>query len=265
MTIGSNANRPPSLPLLKPDVVVRIVPAGSLPPKAAAILSPRSQITSKTSEQSKQKKSLRVNLRKDANWDPPPLFQAYPQASKYGRVQASANAADIIARKYRSKKDNRSQGSSPETALRSVIQRWRGADLAGVNNEEERLSSSSAIQHALLMKVFVLCTSGYILQYSEQGPSDRLPEKMLRLGEGSAAFACDLIPGKHFALQISQAVDAQGFATRSSESLLSRLGLRSSSSRQTTSSFILVLGDAEEMNAWMVAVRREIEALGGPK
>lgn len=46
-------------------------------------------------------------------------------------------------------------------------------------------------------KIFILVTSGYLLQYASAGSFDRVPEKMMKLGKDSVAFASDAIPGKH--------------------------------------------------------------------
>lgn len=114
-------------------------------------------------------------------------------------------------------------------------------------------------------KIFVLVTSGYLLQYAETGPSDRLPEKMLHLGKDSAAFACDLLPGKHYVLQVSQAVDQAGVVIANSGSIFSKLGLRSAAARRMTPCFLLVMPSGPDMESWMAAIRQEIEHLGGKK
>ena len=114
-------------------------------------------------------------------------------------------------------------------------------------------------------KIFVLVTSGYLLQYAETGPSDRLPEKMLHLGKESAAFACDLVPGKHYVLQVSQAVDQEGVLIANGGSIFSKLGIRSAAAKRMTSSFLLVMPNAREMESWMTSIRQEIEYLGGKK
>jgi len=79
------------------------------------------------------------------------------------------------------------------------------------------------------------------------------------------AFASDAIPGKHWVLQISQAMNADGAPSADSRSLFSRLSFRGVDYRRTTTSMLLVLNSAEEMDSWLAIVRREIEALGGKK
>ncbi|KAF2817404.1 uncharacterized protein BDZ99DRAFT_348480, partial [Mytilinidion resinicola] len=131
----------------------------------------------------------------------------------------------------------------------------------------KRLVSASIMNPPdLTTKVYVLVTSGYVLQYAGEGPSDRLPEKILQLGTESAAFACDLIPGKHWVLQISQSAKEDGTVSSfPAKSLLSRLRLQSSGAKRTASSFFLIMESAEEMDTWLTAVRREIDTLGGMK
>lgn len=79
------------------------------------------------------------------------------------------------------------------------------------------------------------------------------------------AFASDVIPGKHWVLQISQAMDSDGTPASDSRSLLSRLAFRGADYRRSATSLLLVLDSAEDMDSWIAVVRREIEALGGKK
>ncbi|OCK84163.1 hypothetical protein K432DRAFT_274286, partial [Lepidopterella palustris CBS 459.81] len=134
-------------------------------------------------------------------------------------------------------------------------------------SSNKRLASSIvANTPELTTKIYVLVTSGYVLQYAGDGPFDRLPEKVLQLGKESAAFACDLIPGKHWVLQISQTAKEDGTVSMvPQKSFLSRLRLQNASARRTATSFLLVLESAEEMDSWLTAVRKEIDALGGMK
>lgn len=88
----------------------------------------------------------------------------------------------------------------------------------------------------------------------------------MQLGKESAAFASDAIPGKHWVLQISQTATEEGvIGTNLTRSVLARMKARSRDHRTSTSNFLLVLDEPEEMEAWLVAVRKEIEALGGRK
>jgi hypothetical protein len=131
--------------------------------------------------------------------------------------------------------------------------------------KHRRQVSGSISKADWTQKIFVLVTSGYLLQYSGEGSFDRLPEKMMQLGKDSVAFASDVIPGKHWVLQISQAMDADGTPAADSRSLLSRLTFRGADYRRSCTSLLLVLNSAEDMDSWIAVVRREIEALGGKK
>ncbi|KAK3721732.1 hypothetical protein LTR37_002897 [Vermiconidia calcicola] len=189
--------------------------------------------------------------RKNASFDPPPLFQAYPQSMKEGTLEVSTMTVDSLRQKSKHKRG----------AL-------TGVDLTagdGTRSAIKHGTNGSGAHVELHRKVFVLVTSGYLLQYAENGPSDRIPERMLHLGKDSAAFACDLVPGQHYVLQVSQAVDQDGVLIASSGSLLSKLGLRSAASKRTTSSFLLVMESAGQMDSWMMAIRREIDNVGGSR
>jgi len=198
------------------------------------------------------------------HWEPPPLFQAYPQAIKYATVQACAFSSDMLLRTQSQRKQ--------ADLLRERMDSHR--DLAAtLENETKKLEKNhrrfnSALNSApqLSSKVFVLVTSGYVLQYAGDGPFDRFPEKALKLGKDSAAFASDLIPGKHWVLQVLQSANEDGTATIGPKhSLLSRLRIQGPATRRVAASFLLVMESAEEMESWMIAVRKEIENFGGMK
>ena len=83
------------------------------------------------------------------------------------------------------------------------------------------------------------------------------------LSKDSAAFASDAVPGKPYVLQISQVSAEDGTVdTEASRSMFKKLGLRMEM-RRSASSFLLVLDNPEEMSSWLVAVRKEIQAMGG--
>jgi hypothetical protein len=145
------------------------------------------------------------------------------------------------------------------------------ADAARKKKEQKerkhtRTLSSTINKVEWTKKVYVLSTSGYILQYAGEGKNDRLPEKMLPLGPKSVAFASDAIPGKHWVLQISQnpAADAGPEPSEPSKSRL-RFGFHRSNATRLASSFLLVFDNPESMISWLTVVRAEIEARGGPK
>lgn len=54
-----------------------------------------------------------------------------------------------------------------------------------VKSKHKRQISGSLSKADWIQKIFVLVTSGYLLQYSGEGSFDRLPEKMMQLGKDS--------------------------------------------------------------------------------
>ncbi|KAJ8071748.1 hypothetical protein OCU04_002064 [Sclerotinia nivalis] len=191
-------------------------------------------------------------------FDPPPLFQSYPQSVKHARLSASTLSADAIIRMSNHKRN---------ISLRDEIAQTTetGPDEKKTVIKHDRRRSGSISKGEWTQKIFVLVTSGYLLQYSGDGNFDRLPEKMIQLGKESVAFASDVIPGKHWVLQVSQSMSADGVPTSDSRSLLSRLAFRSADYRRNATSLLLVLDSAEEMDSWIAVLRKEIETLGGKK
>ncbi|KAF1949526.1 hypothetical protein CC80DRAFT_520481 [Byssothecium circinans] len=193
----------------------------------------------------------------EEHWNPPPLFQAYPQSIKYATLQACTFSPDVLLR-------TQSQRRQAELLREKTNSRRDLTEpLEGVPEHKKLEKGNRRLTSNV---IYVLVTSGHVLQYAGDGPFDRLPEKVLKLGNESAAFACDLIPGKHWVLQISQSASEDGTVTTTPRhSIFSRLRLQSTTARRTATSFLLVMESAEEMESWMTAVRREIENLGGMK
>ncbi|KAG0649324.1 hypothetical protein D0Z07_4360 [Hyphodiscus hymeniophilus] len=221
----------------------------------------------KPSPKSSTKSSPKPPTRTSAAWDPPPLFQAYPQAIKHATLSASTLSADSILRISNDKRTNSVRNdfaqSHPDAAGPPHTPAAKKAEKA--KSKHRRQISGSISKADWTQKIFVLVTSGYLLQYAGEGSFDRLPEKMMQLGKESVAFASDVIPGKHWVLQISQSMNADGTPTADSRSLLSRLAFRGADYRRTATSLLLVLNSAEDMDSWIAVVRREIEELGGKK
>ncbi|KAF2651190.1 hypothetical protein K491DRAFT_607412 [Lophiostoma macrostomum CBS 122681] len=251
------------------------------PPKPAPVAPPKSslrhnppppvqQLQRSRSSQMLRPMSMKPTTAKHpSGWDPPPLFQAYPQSIKHATVQSCAFSPDVLLRTQSQRKqyDMLRERMDSHRDLPSTLD--NSAETRKLEKTHKRLMSNSTFHSAspqLANKIYVLVTSGYVLQYSGDGAFDRLPEKVLKLGKESAAFACDLIPGKHWVLQISQSANEDGtVAIGPKSSLLSRLRLQSASTRKTATSFLLVLESAEEMDSWMTTVRKEIDNLGGMK
>ncbi|KAI9867479.1 MAG: hypothetical protein M1813_009038 [Trichoglossum hirsutum] len=194
----------------------------------------------------------------------PPLFQAYPQAIKHASLSASTLSPEVILKHYHQSQ----KASLGQDILQNVV------ELGSLNSKKEekakkkhkRKASSPIANAEWTNKVYVLSTSGCLLQYAGDGSFDRLPERVMQLGKDSVAFASDVIPGKHWVLQVSQDVDREGeLPAEASRSIFSKLSFRSSETRKATSSFLLVLDNPEDLHSWMFAVRQEIELLGGTR
>ncbi|KAL8922234.1 MAG: hypothetical protein Q9208_005313 [Pyrenodesmia sp. 3 TL-2023] len=195
---------------------------------------------------------------KSMQWDPPPLFQAYPQSVKHGTTLAPAMSADTILRFHA---DRKRRQKKKDTMLVSP-------KANGANGEDDLIPGDGReeLQELeLSQKIYVLVTSGYILQYSGGGSFDRLPEKIMPIGPDSAAFASDAIPGKHWVLQVSHALDENGSAKLEKRSIVKRLGLRGDMKRCSALNFLMVLNDPEDLGGWLSIVKGELEAWGGKR
>ncbi|KAJ5604404.1 hypothetical protein N7510_009558 [Penicillium lagena] len=189
-------------------------------------------------------------------WKPPPLFQAYPQAIKHECLPAPALSADSILRL------NAAAGKGTAEDNRSGDDRKKEQK----ERKHQRTVSNTMNKVEWSRKIFVLATAGFILQYGAQGKHDRLPEKMLQLGPQSVAFASDAIPGKHWVVQISQNPAADAGTPPGPEPPKPRFSLfHRSQARRFTRSMLLVFDNPDAMISWLVAIRTEIEARGGPK
>ena len=193
---------------------------------------------------------------KDTRWELPPLFQAYPQSVKYATLSSPTLPADTIVR------------LNQEQQMLNAKQTYGndGIKISG-RSKDKKLRKASTLDAVIngdwTEKIYVLLTEGYLLQYEGHGFHDRAPEKILPLNKDSAAFASDAIPGKPFVLQVSQiSHEDDTVNTETSKDILRKAGLRIES-RRSASTLFLVLASPEEMNAWLVAVRKKIEALGG--
>jgi hypothetical protein len=132
------------------------------------------------SSKSSPKSSPRRPPRTSAAWDPPPLFQAYPQAIKHATLSASTLSADAILRLNNHKRTN---SLREEIAQTGSIEALDGAaKKADKPKTKHRRQISGSISKAdWTQKIYVLVTSGYLLQYSGDGSFDRLPEKSMYL------------------------------------------------------------------------------------
>ena len=194
--------------------------------------------------------------------DPLPLFQAYSQAVKYSTLPAPTVSADSI---LKLSKQAHTRRKSDFTVLDSVSYGTAlpvGDDVQEEKNKLKRGAAGPGM-FSWTTKTFVLTPLGFLLQYAGSGHHDRLPEKIMQLTSDSAAFASDAIPGKHWVLQVSSSFSEEGAATGApSKSVFSKFSGRAESKR-FAGNFLLVMESAEDMNSWLVSVRKEIQALGG--
>lgn len=224
-------------------------------PTLTSPTTPRPRVTLKTS---RGKLNDSKPPQDQYGWKPPPLFQAYPQSYKHGCLPAPAMSASSILRLHRAagKADDGRALKQDETKKKEQKERKHLRTLSGTINKVEWTS-----------KIYMLSTTGYILQYSGEGKHDRLPEKMLQLGPQSVAFASDAIPGKHWVVQVSHNPETDS-GTATVEPPKPRLGLFGfgrSNARRLARNFLLVFDNPDSMVAWLMAIREEIENRGGPK
>lgn len=234
-------------------------------PLSTAIKSPTTRAPTPI-DQAKHKKNTSTASKRGslATWDPPPLFQAYPQAIKHAHLPACTQSAESLVRIHGKKESISVRDGLTQTALSSDQSEDSGEKTEKAKKRHRRNTSASSIKLDWTTKIYVLVTSGYVLQYAGEGSFDRLPEKMLHLGKDSAAFASDLIPGRHWVLQVSSAFDSEAALSQDSRSLFGRFPFRGPEKRHA-SNFLMVFENAEEMDSWIATLRREIEALGGKK
>jgi len=116
----------------------------------------------KAGSKSSPKSSTKTPTRTSAAWDPPPLFQAYPQAIKHAQLSASALSADAILRISRNKKGPglireefaQTIGDQDQTAAAKKTEKAK--------SKHRRHISGSITGAGWTQKVYVLVTSGYV-------------------------------------------------------------------------------------------------------
>ncbi|KAJ5973095.1 Transcriptional coactivator/pterin dehydratase [Penicillium vulpinum] len=199
-------------------------------------------------------------------WKPPPLFQAYPQSTKHDCLPAPAISADYILRLHATT----ARSSTDENPV-NPSEQDEAADAARKKREQKhrkhlRTLSGTINKVEWTQKIYVLATTGYILQYAGEGKHDRLPERMLLLGPNSVAFASDAIPGKHWVVQVSHNPTADNSAIpEAPKPRFARFGFHKSNARRFSRNFLLVFDNPDAMIGWLAAIRAEIEKRGGRK
>ncbi|KAL6237290.1 hypothetical protein BDW75DRAFT_204267 [Aspergillus navahoensis] len=264
----------PSSPTAEDCDTPRAAPASAAPIPAtttAPMNTPRSKLQTKHRTKADGEDQLPVE---DVAWKPPPLFKAYPQGLKHATLPAPVLSSDSIMRLHAtfksreaSLRDNGQQTGQPANEEPAEEPTARKKKLDKEKQKYLRALSENVEKGEWTQKVFIIATSGYILQYAGEGKHDRLPEKMLLLGPKSVAFASDAIPGKHWVLQVSQGSEEDS-GTNSAEAarpIFSRFGFHRSHARRLARNMLLVFNDPEEMSSWLLAVRAQIETRGGKK
>lgn len=238
------------------SILSREVPAASPRSTTTTITMQRRASTSKKHPKSDSKEVLARTL---GPWDPPELFKAYPQSIKHARLRAPALHMKGILHQYGEKK----AGGLEQGMAQNVEQLKR---YVGRKKEKEIDFKQSTLENdGWAEKIYVLATSGYLLEYAGEGPFDRFPQKLMPLGSESVAFASDAIPGEHWVLQVSRIASDDGIASSAGpKSIFKKLWLGNDKKR-STSTFLLVFDNPDDMNSWLVVIRKEIEALGGKK
>ncbi|KAF2821228.1 hypothetical protein CC86DRAFT_110983 [Ophiobolus disseminans] len=257
---------------LRPQTPPKPPPQAS-PPKSSLRHNPtppaQQTVRSRSSQMFRQSMRPLPPSKEFGNWDPPPLFQAFPQSVKHATVQACVFAPEVLMRTQSQRRQAEILRERMDSTRDLSVIAEDGAEAQRLEKTHRRLISNSVLNPPapeLVNKIYILVTAGYVLQYAGDGSFDRTPEKVLKLGKDSAAFACDLIPGKHWVLQISShALDDGTTEAGPKNSLLSRLRSQNAAVRKAATSFLLVLESAEEMDDWMTVVRKEIDNQGGMK
>lgn len=191
-------------------------------------------------------------------WEPLPLFKVYSRSIKYTTLPAPCLSAETILRHNTQRSQAESTGDSAYTTRESHDEE----PTTSKKGKRKSLRSIDMLNKAgWTRKIYLLDTEGHMLQYGIEGPFDRLPEKILKLGPNTAAFASDAIPGKHWVIQISNSMDDKVGTSDPKKHFFTLLG--HDHKREEQKSILMVLNSPEEMESWLASVRKEIEKYGG--
>lgn len=195
-----------------------------------------------------------------AKWEPPPFFKGLSGAVKHGSLMTCGVTANAVI--YLSTHDKGGKnvavmgfGSDPVKADKAKEKhRQRVVETLG-KGEWSR-------------KIFVLTSAGYLLQFSCDGAFNRLPEQSIRLSRHSVAFASDVIPGRHWVIQITTVYDGLSAITPGELSATPAPPAQQRPGSKSTyikpiKQFLLIMDNGEDLDTWLTAVRHEIDVLGG--
>ncbi|EPS45303.1 hypothetical protein H072_687 [Dactylellina haptotyla CBS 200.50] len=172
--------------------------------------------------------------------DSPCLFAAFEQAIKSGVLTAPAVPPELIVK---SQQENETRGDRRSRFVRKG-------------------SLSRSLDITWTQKLFIL-TPGLLIQYGSDGPYDREPERILRLRPESLVYVTDILDGKPFVLQITTG-GIEGLPLTPDERRPSLISRAAPKARFDAHIIFLVFENADEMQEWMIKVRKEISRLGGP-
>lgn len=221
-------------------------------PKTASVRSPAFAQPPKSPLGPNSKRRGSVATSNGNTWDPIPFFQAWPQSIRTATLPACVQGDHLLKMHY--KKEMLPQINHPDLGDEMAM-------FVEIAKKRHRRNSSS-LKLDWTAKTYVLVTSGYLMQYACEGAHDRLPEKVVQLTKDSAAFASDVIPGRHWVLQVSSVFEDGSLTSQDTRSLFGKFGLREKEKRQA-SDILMVFENAEDLETWMNILRREIEMLGG--
>lgn len=200
---------------------------------------------------------------KNALWEPPPLFQAFARSVKHGLCETSVSAADKNAARLRAAAREKEleemqagNRNSLDSELSEAIQKTKMTvhTARGVSNTHVELPQ----------KIVVLLDDGHILQYSQHGPTNRVPEKVLALGPDSAAFINDATPFSPGALRVVQNTGNKSFSFQNTVQALSRFTRRTTNTKRDVPILLLAFRTAQDINEWQHAIREYIDSLKRP-
>lgn len=236
-------------------------PLNSLRPPPAPTTSLKGSKSVKSLRSSRRREDL-TSPRVEAPFEPPPLFQAYPQAMRHTILDAPGSSHGLPEQDAETGAGDQEPSTQEATRLNStqgVFERLKARRKSKVLKTQS--APSRALTSQWSRKIYLLVTTGYLLQYSGHGPFDRLPEKILKITPDSAAFASDAIEGKHWVLQVVQEAKGSYVNTVAHKTFLAKVGLHGN--RKVVPTLLLVFSTPGDMDKWMMAIRKQVESLGG--
>ncbi|KAJ4164563.1 hypothetical protein LMH87_006233 [Akanthomyces muscarius] len=190
-----------------------------------------------------------------AAWEMPQLFKAFPQTIRQATLPAVTMSTEMVLRLHE-------RNISAALAAEQLTMEERNPK-EKTKKKHGKNPSLSNLQWTT--KIYLLTTSGHLLQYSGAGNYDRLPEKVLKLSHTSAAFVTDSIPGQHWVLQVSSSTELNAVnPVNETKSILSKLSILAGEKRETAN-ILMVFESPGDLDSWMATLRGEIEKLGGKR